>query len=125
MKSTVNAGRSWLAAPLAFACLFGLSGCILTVESGTHYKHGHEAMQSLAAIRPGATGREWVVEHLGVPNSSYVNADGNEVLSYVSLREQETEVALLLLFSFDVSEQELRTLHVEIEDDVVKGYWIE
>lgn len=123
MRSTIH--TRWLAAPLAVACLLGLSGCILTVESDSHFKHGQEAIESLAAIRAGVTTREWVVEHLGVPNSSHVNADGNEVLSYVSLREQETEVSLLLLFSFDVSEQELHTLHIEIEDDCVKSYWIE
>ena len=118
----------WIAAALAVVCTVGLigsSGCILAVQSDSHYKRGHDAMQSLAMIRAGTTSRAWVVEHMGTPDSSYVNADDNEVLRYLSVREQETGVALLWLFSVDVSEEELRTLHVEIEDDVVKGYWIE
>ena len=34
-------------------------------------------------------------------------------------------MSLLFLFAFDVSDDEIYTIHDEIEDDIVKGYWIE
>ena len=102
-----------------------LSGCIVAVESDTSYRHGSRALDSLGEVQSGQTSREWVVDNLGTPDSAYVSANGNEVLRYLSRREVAVDVAILLLFSFDVSEEELRTLHIEIEDDVVKGFWVE
>ena len=58
----------WTAAALAVVCTVGLigsSGCILAVQSDSHYKRGHDAMESLATIRAGTTSRAWVVEHMG------------------------------------------------------------
>ena len=66
-----------------------------------------------------------MIEHLGPPDSAYVNAAGNEVLRYLSRRVEETDVSILLLFSFDRSKQNVHTLHLEIKDDRVQSYWVE
>ena len=47
------------------------------------------------------------------------------MLRYLSVREQQTEVALFLLFHIEVSEEEVKTLFIEIEEDWVKSFWIE
>ena len=110
----------------ALASVVGLGGCMVVVESDTHYRHGSlRGAASVDAIQPGTTTREWVVANLGQPNSAYVNETGNEVLRYLSVREQQTEVALFLLFHIEVSEEEVKTLFIEIEEDWVKSFWIE
>ena len=54
-----------------------------------------------------------------------MNEADNEVLRYLTVREQDTEVAFLFLFDIEVSEEEVKTLHIEIEDDTVKSFWLE
>ena len=108
------------------AVLLTLGGCVLVVESDSHYRYGRlHGGASLDAIQPGATTRAWVVENLGQPSSAYVNEAGNEVLRYLTVREQDTEVAFFLLFDIEVSEEEVKTLHIEIEEDCVKSFWLE
>ena len=101
------------------------AGCLLTVQSDSRWRHGSAAMDSADRIVSGATTRDWILDHLGNPDSSYVNARGNEVMRYVSRRETDAEVHLFLLFSIDVSDEEVHTIHVEIEDEIVKGWWVE
>ena len=110
----------------ALVAALALSGCVFVVESDSRYRHGAlHGGSSLEAIQPGTTTRAWVMENLGAPDSAYVNESGNEVLRYLSVRERDTEVALFLIFDIDVSEEEIKTLHVEIEADRVKSFWIE
>lgn len=110
----------------ALASVVAMSGCMFVVESDTHYRHGNLlGAASIDAIQPGTTTRAWVVANLGQPSSVYVNEVGNEVLRYLSVRERQTEVALFLLFDIEVSEEEVKTLFVEIEEDWVKSFWIE
>ena len=101
------------------------TGCLLTVQSDSRWRHGSAAMDSVDRIQSGATSRDWILDHLGNPDSSYVNSRGNEVMRYVSRRETDAEVHLFLLFSIDVSDEEVHTIHVEIEDEIVKGWWVE
>ena len=101
------------------------TGCLLTVQSDSRWRHGSAAMDSVDRIKSGATSRDWILDHLGNPDSSYVNSHGNEVMRYVSRRETDAEVHLFLLFSIDVSDEEVHTIHVEIEDEIVKGWWVE
>ncbi len=120
-------GRKRLPSMVAALCAMTLlAGCVVSVDSDTHYRRGALAKSdALDAIAVGHTTRDWVVDHLGQPNSVYTNDDGNEVLRYLSRRESDVEVHLFFLFSIDASEEETHTLHIEIEDAVVKGYWIE
>ncbi len=119
-------GLRRIMAAVAILATVCLGGCILHVESDSRYRHGSLTLDdSLDAIEVGQTSRQWVVDRLGRPDSTYVNARGNEVLRYLSRRETDVEVAFLLLFSFDLSEEELQTLHIEIEDDSVRSYWID
>ena len=104
---------------------FVATGCLLTVQSDSRWRHGSAAMDSADRIQSGTTTRDWVLDHLGNPASSYVNSRGNEVMRYVSRRETDAEVHLFLLFSIDVSDEEVHTIHVEIEDEIVKGWWVE
>lgn len=113
------------AALMVIVAGFVATGCLLTVESDSRWRHGSAAMDSADRIVSGTTTRDWILAHLGNPDSSYVNARGNEVVRYVSRRETDTEVRLLLLFSIDVSEEDVHTIHVEIEDGIVKGWWLE
>ena len=110
----------------AVATALALSGCVFVVESDSHYRYGrlHDSA-SLDAIQPGVTSRAWVVENLGQPSNTYLNEADNEVLSYLTVREQDTEVAFLFLFDIDVSEEEVKMLHIEIEEDRVKSFWLE
>ncbi len=101
------------------------TGCLVSVQSDSRWQHGAAAMASMDNVQSGVTGRQWIFDHLGNPDSSYVNAKGNEVLRYISRRETEADIHLFLLFSIDVSEEEIYTVHIEIEDDVVNGWWIE
>ena len=101
------------------------TGCLLTVQSDSRWRHGSAAMDSTDRIQSGTTTRDWILDHLGNPDSSYVNARGSEVMRYVSRRETDAEVHLFLLFSIDVSDEEIHTVHVEIEDEIVKGWWVE
>ena len=101
------------------------TGCLLTVQSDSRWRHGSAAMDSADRIQSGTTTRDWVLDHLGNPDSSYVNSRGNEVMRYVSRRETDAQVHLFLLFSIDVSDEELHTIHVEIEDEIVRGWWVE
>lgn len=101
------------------------AGCLLTVQSDSRWRHGAAAMDSADRIQSGTTTRDWILDHLGNPDSSYVNARGNEVMRYVSRRETDAEVHLFLLFSIDVSDEEVHTVHVEIEGEIVKGWWVE
>ena len=104
---------------------FVATGCLLTVQSDSRWRHGSAAMDSADRIQSGTTTRDWVLDHLGNPDSSYVNSRSNEVMRYVSRRETDAEVHLFLLFSIDVSEEEVHTIHVEIEDEIVRGWWVE
>lgn len=110
-----------LAAAAALATTLG--GCLVAVETDTEWRHGRTAIESLNAIRPGTTTREQVLSQLGTPHSSYVADSGNEVLRYEARKDQETYVHILLLFSFERDTEELHAVHVEIEDNIVKGYW--
>ena len=101
------------------------AGCLLTVQSDSRWRHGSAAMDSADRIQSGTTTRDWILDHLGNPDSSYVNARGNEVMRYISRRETDAEVHLFLLFSIDVSDEEVHTIHVEIEDEIVRGWWVE
>ena len=101
------------------------AGCLLTVQSDSRWRHGAAAMDSADRIQSGTTTRDWILDHLGNPDSSYVNARGNEVMRYISRRETDAEVHLFLLFSIDVSDEEVHTIHVEIEDEIVRGWWVE
>ena len=101
------------------------AGCLLTVQSDSRWRHGSATMDSVDRIQSGATTRDWILDHLGSPDSSYVNARGNEVMRYVSRRETDAQVHLFLLFSIDVSDEEVHTIHVEIEDEIVRGWWVE
>lgn len=101
------------------------AGCLLTVQSDSRWRHGSAAMDSADRIQSGTTTRDWILDHLGNPDSSYVNARGNEVIRYISRRETDAEVRLFLLFSIDVSDEEVHTIHVEIEDEIVRGWWVE
>ncbi|MCE2424072.1 MAG: hypothetical protein J4F45_03060 [Pseudomonadales bacterium] len=108
------------------AATLGLGGCVFVVDSDSHYRHGKlRGSTSLDAIKPGTTSREWILEKLGQPHSSYVNEAGNEVLRYLSVYEHDTEVAFFLLFDIDVSKEEINTLHVELEEDLVRSFWID
>ena len=108
------------------ATALALGGCVFVVESDSHYRYGRlHGSGSLDALQPGVTTRAWVVENLGQPSSSYFNDAGNEVLRYLTVREQDTEVAFLFLFDIEVSEEEVKTLHIEIEEDWVKSFWLE
>ena len=111
---------------IALATTLAMGGCVLVVESDSHYRFGelHDGT-ALDEIRPGITTRTWIVNNLGQPDSAYLNEAGNEVLRYVTVHEQDTEVAFFLLFDIDVSEEEVKTLHVEIEGDWVKSFWLE
>ena len=102
-----------------------MAGCLLTVQSDSRWRHGSAAMDSADRIQSGTTTRDWILDHLGNPDSSYVNARGNEVMRYVSRRETDAEVHLFLLFSIDVSDEEVYTIHVEFEGEIVKGWWVE
>ena len=114
------------AAGATIAVLLALGGCVLVVESDSRYRYGRlHGGAFLDAIQPGATTRAWVVENLGQPSSAYVNEAGNEVLRYLTVREQDTEVAFFLLFDIEVSEEDVKTLHIEIEEDYVKSFWLE
>lgn len=108
----------------AVATAMALGGCVFVVESDSHYRYGSGGA-SLDAIHPGVTTRAWVVENLGQPSSTYLNESENEVLRYLTVREQDTEVAFLFLFDIEVSEEEIKTLHIEIEQDYVKSFWLE
>ena len=101
------------------------TGCLVSVQSDSRWRHGAAAMASMGSVQSGVTSRQWIFDHLGNPDSSYVNAQGNEVLRYVSRRETEADIHLFLLFSIDVSDEDIYTVHIEIEDDVVNGWWIE
>jgi hypothetical protein len=116
-------GVSKLAMVAALAVTLG--GCVLAVRSDSSWEHGRQAMEGLETVKSGVTSRAWIFEHLGRPDSAYVNEAGNEVLRYVARHEEEVEVSLLFLFSFDASDDNVYTIHVEIEDDIVKGYWVE
>lgn len=108
------------------ATALALGGCVFVVESDSHYRYGRlHGSASLDAIEPGVTTRAWVVENLGQPSSTYLNEAGNEVLRYLTVREQDTEVTFFLLFDIEVSEEEVKTLHIEIEEDWVKSFWLE
>ena len=110
----------------ALATAFLVSGCVLVVDSSSRYLDGPlQDNQTLAAIEPGQTTRDSVIDSFGRPAGTYVNDDGNEVLRYVSVQERETEIAVFLLFAMDLSGEEVRTLHIEIEDGTVKSYRIE
>ena len=99
---------------------------MLVVDSSSRYLDGPlQDNQTLAAIEPGQTTRDSVIDSFGRPAGTYVNDDGNEVLRYVSVQERETEIAVFLLFAMDLSGEEVRTLHIEIEDGTVKSYRIE
>ena len=119
--------RSRLAlASAAVATALTLSGCVFVVDSDSHYRYGGlHGSGFLDALKPGVTTRTWVVEILGQPSSTYLNEVGNEVLRYLTVREQDTEVAFFLLFDIAVSEEEVMTLHIEIEEDWVKSFWLE
>ena len=101
------------------------TGCLVSVQSDSRWQHGAAAVASMDNVQSGVTDRQWIFDHLGNPDSSYVNAQGNEVLRYVSRRETDADIHFFLLFSIDVSEEEIYTVHIEIEDDVVNGWWIE
>ena len=113
--------RNALAVTLVAA---GASGCLLSIESDSRWGHGGVTMASLDTVHSGVTTRQWIIEHLGNPDSSTVNADGNEVLRYVARRKTDADVTLFLLFSIDVSDEEIYTVHIEIEDDVVRARWV-
>ncbi len=105
--------------------LLALGGCVFVVDSDSRYRYGRlHGGASLDAIEPGLTTRVWVMENLGQPSSTYVNDAGNEVLRYLTVHEQDTEVTFFLLFDIDVSEEEVKTLHIEIEEDWVKSFWL-
>ena len=109
----------------AVATAVALGGCVFVVESDSHTRYGRlEGSASLDAIQPGVTTRAWVVDNLGQPSSTYLNEADNEVLRYLTVREQDTEVAFLFLFDIDVSEEEVMTLHIEIEEDRVRSFWL-
>ena len=118
------AAASATIAALLVPAVLALGGCVV-VESDSRYRygslHGHAAVD---AIHPGVTTRAWVVENLGQPSSTYVNEAGNEVLRYLTVREEDTEVSFFVLFHIDVSEEEIETLHIEIEEDWVKSFWL-
>jgi len=120
-----NGIRPQLTAAVVAATLC-LGGCMFVVETDSHYRHGKlHGGTALDAIKPGTTTRDRILETLGPPNSSHVNEAGNEVLRYLSVYEEETNVAFFLLFDIDVSKEQINTLHVEIEGDVVKSFWID
>lgn len=113
----------WVA---ALAPVLLVSGCMFTVDSSSRYRDGplHDRA-TLNAIQPGRTTRDWLLDNLGPPSSSYTNDAGRTVLRYVSVEERDTEVAFLLLFAIDPSGEEIKTLHVEIQRGAVSSYWIE
>ena len=110
----------------ALTVALGVTGCVFVASSDSHYRSGplHD-FETLAAIEPGKTTKAWVLENLGPPASAYANDAGNEVLRYVSLKEQDTELAVFLLFAVDLSDEEIKTMHIEFENGRVKAYWIE
>ena len=62
----------------------------------------------------GVGGRESrPAKQLAYLNDDRVLAAGNEVMRYLTVREQDTEVAFLFLFDIEVSEEEVKTLHIE------------
>lgn len=110
----------------ALAVALGVTGCVFVASSDSRYRSGplHD-FEMLNAIEPGKTTKAWVLENLGPPASAYANDAGNEVLRYVSLQERDTELAVFLLFAIDLSDEEIKTMHIEVEDGRVKAYWIE
>jgi len=111
----------------ALAVALGLTGCVVVASSDSRYRSGPlNDFQVLNAIEPGKTTKAWVLENLGPPASAYENDAGNEVLRYVSLKERDTELAVFLLFAVDLlSDEEIKTMHIEVENGSVKSYWIE
>lgn len=110
----------------ALAVALGLTGCVVLASSDSRYRSGPlNDFELLTAIEPGKTTKAWVLENLGPPASAYANDAGNEVLRYVSLKERDTELAVFLLFAVDLSDEEIKTMHIEVEDGRVKSYWIE
>lgn len=103
-----------------------MGGCVFVVDSSSRYRAGplHDS-DALDGIETGKTTRDWVLGNLGQPASSYANDVGNEVLRYVSVKERETEIAVFLLLAVDLEGEEIATLHIEIEGERVKSYWIE
>lgn len=108
------------------AAALALGGCVLVAESDSRYRYGKlHGGGALDTIQPGVTTRAWVVENLGPPSSIYRNEAGNEILRYLTLREQDLSVAFLFLFAIERSGEEVKTLHIEIKEDRVESFWLE
>ena len=102
-----------------------LTGCLFTVDSGTHTQSARWSEHEVSRIQRGQTSVSWVRSSFGEPSRTTQYEDGSQLWHYSNRSEVETEVGLFLLFHIDVEKSQESQLSIEIKDGVVADYWIE
>lgn len=102
-----------------------MTGCLFTVDSDSHSQSTRWSNQEVSRIVRGQTSANWVRSSFGEPTRTTEFEDGSSLWRYSNRSKVETEVGLFLLFHIDVEKEVEQQLSLEIENGVVRDYWID
>lgn len=102
-----------------------MTGCLFTVDSDSHSQSARWSDQEVSRIVRGQTNASWVRNTFGEPSRSTEFEDGSSLWRYSNRSKVETEVGLFLLFHIDVEKDVEQQLSIEIENGLVRDYWID
>lgn len=109
-----------------FLLCVALAGCtVIDMRNTTDFNAGRGpvAAQALAAIEPGKTRADWLVDQFGYPDTVTRDADNAEVWHYRFEQRHHNLFRILLVFQYRAAVTEQRDMYFKIMDQVVVASW--
>jgi len=110
-------------AALAALTLGAGSGCVVIANVNTTTSGQAVPSETFQQVKPGETTETWLLKVLGKPTATEVMDDGVRVLRYDWSEKSEGQVAVFLLLSSNVNEQNRHSAYFEVKDGVVRNCW--
>lgn len=109
---------------MLLALSLSLSGCIYSWDHTHEYSKQAFDREVANKIVSGSTTRDWVVSHLGRPDSVSQGEEHSVLWLYENRGNRDVSLLLFPLVDVNLRTDQKETLFVELQDDLVKRYWI-
>ncbi|PCK10069.1 MAG: hypothetical protein COA42_00270 [Alteromonadaceae bacterium] len=110
---------------LAACAVFILESCSISDRIAYEDNEGAVPEQFFKQIRRDRSEKSWVVANLGDPYRIQQRLPGQEIYTYRMTRSQYRNGQFLLLLHYGKMDEEVRYLHIALQDDIVKSHWFD
>ncbi len=109
---------------LLLITMLTLPGCVMSWDHEHEYTRKAFDRNDVARMVIGSTTREWVSDTFGTPDSQLVHSEGGELWKYRNRGNRDVRFLMFPVIDVDVQTDQIETLSVRIENEVVTDYWI-